>query len=290
MSGTRLLTRGAPGWPDRLEHLEQPPDRLWLRGTAEPGRLPAVAIVGSRRATAGGITVARDLARALAESGVVIVSGFAIGIDAAAHRGALDGGGVTVAVLGCGLDQDYPPGHGELRRRVAAAGVLVTENPEGTHPEGWLFPRRNRLIAALAQAVVVVEATERSGALSTARWAVDLGRDVLAVPGSIRSPQSRGANLLIRDGARPVLEPGDVLEAIGVAVEAPVRGRGRLPTAPADPDLRAVWSRLGSDPVHPDELAEACGLDAATLGARLGALEIGGAVVTERTGFVRRAG
>jgi len=170
-------------------------------------------VVGSRRAAPGALLTARDIALELAATGITVVSGMARGVDAAAHRGALLGGGATIAVLGCGIDLCYPPEHIELRDQIVATGCVLSEDGGMEPPIGWRFPRRNRLIAALAEAVVVVEATARSGALSTARWAADLGREVLAVPGSIRSASSVGTNLLIRDGVRPFLDIADLFEA-----------------------------------------------------------------------------
>ncbi len=195
-------------------------------------RSPAVAIVGSRRATFTGTDIARSIAGELGAAGIQVVSGMALGIDAAAHDGAIDGGGSTVAVLGCGIDICYPPRHAELRARIVGGGAVVTEEEAGTPPFKSNFPKRNRIIAALADAVVVVEATERSGALSTARWAADLGREVLAVPGSIRSRQSSGTNLLIRDGARPFLGIDDLFDAVPALRAA---AGDRLPDARPEP-------------------------------------------------------
>ena len=200
-------------WPKRLDHLELPPRGFWQLGSIGPAA-PCVAIVGSRRATFSGVEIAASIARELGAAGVQVVSGMALGIDAAAHDGALQAGGSTVAVLGCGIDICYPPRHVELRERICSCGSVITEEPAGMPPFKRNFPKRNRIIAALAHAVVVVEATERSGALSTARWAADLGREVLAVPGSIRSRQSSGTNLLIRDGARPFLRIDDLFDAV----------------------------------------------------------------------------
>lgn len=287
----RRVTRGADGWPERFEHLQPPPGRIWTRGAVLP-RQPAVAVVGSRLATAAGIDIARSIGCDLAAAGVQVVSGMARGIDAAAHRGALEGGGSTVAVLGCGIDVCYPAEHGSLRQAIEARGCTLTEEAPGTPPLQWQFPKRNRLIAALAEAVVVVEATPRSGALSTARWAVDLGRDVLAVPGSIRSPQSEGTNLLIRDGARPYLGPADLFEAApALGVTSAVAGRAEQPRgAPGRlaPELAEILTRMGTTPVFPDELGAALGLPAAVIAARLGSLEVAGAILSLPGGRVAR--
>jgi len=287
-TGRRVL-RGEPGWPATLEHLAEPPAELWVRGLLWPPSEPAVAVVGSRAATLGGLEVARELGRDLAATGVLVVSGLARGIDAAAHRGALEGGGATLAVLGCGVDVCYPPGHERLRDAVCARGAVLSEDPPGTEPMAWHFPRRNRIIAALSAAVVVVEAGERSGALSTARHAADLGRDVFAVPGSVRSPQSRGTNRLIRDGAAPLLEVDDL--AAAVPEIASVRGRrraGRAAAPPEDPGLRSLLELIGPDPVHPDGLAAATGAGAAELAVRLCALELGGWIRSLPGGRVSR--
>ncbi len=213
MTQPRWIDPDSADWPARLTHLESPPEGLWRLGTVGV-TTPSVAIVGSRRATFAGVEIAASIARELGSAGIQVISGMALGIDAAAHTGALDAGGSTIAVLGCGIDVCYPPRHTDLRARIIGSGSLISEEPAGTPPFKYNFPKRNRIIAALAQAVVVVEATERSGALSTARWAADLGREVLAVPGSIRSRQSSGTNLLIRDGVRPFLGIADLLEAV----------------------------------------------------------------------------
>jgi DNA processing protein len=256
-----------------------------------PLPVAAVAVVGARAATLCGMEVARDLGRDLAAAGVVVISGLARGIDAAAHSGALEAGGPTLAVMGCGVDVCYPPGHERLLEAVCDAGAVISEDPPGTEPLGWRFPRRNRLIAALALAVVVVEAGERSGALSTARHAADLGREVLAVPGSVRNPQSRGTNRLIRDGAVPLLELEDLAGAVPeLGLQASRRRRRGRPALPDDPDLRDLLRLIGDDPLHPDQLAGATGARASEVAVRLCALELGGWVRTLPGGRVTRAG
>jgi DNA processing protein len=301
----RLLRRGEPGWPVALEHLDLPPAALWLRGPYRLDR-PAVAVVGPRNPTMAAVEVARRLAGDLAAAGIAVISGLALGVDGSAHEGALDAGGLTVAVLGCGIDIGYPQRHTHLRRRIAASGLLLTEEPPGTFPAPWRFPRRNRIIAALATAVVVVEASDRSGALSTARHAADLGRDVLAVPGSPLSDRSSGTNRLIRDGATPVVETAD-LQAVDALRDALARtaGRARLalphavfasnrrtaakaPAAALAPEQRAVLARIGADPIHPDRLAAALRLDPAELSRHLADLELAGQVRTLPGGLVAR--
>jgi DNA processing protein len=221
--------------PPRLGAIHDPPAVLHLRGAGSPDLLarPAVAIVGARACSPYGAQVARMLGRELAAAGVVVVSGLARGIDGEAHRGALDGGGHTVAVLGCGIDRDYPAAHATLAAAIAERSLLVSEYEPGVEPAPWRFPARNRIIAGLAAVTVVVEAAERSGALITARVARDLGRDVAAVPGRITSPLAAGTNALLRDGAHVVDGPQavlDVLFGVGARRAEPVRdGRDLAP-------------------------------------------------------------
>jgi DNA processing protein len=289
------LERSAPGWPERLEHLGEPPEGLWLRGCMPARDTPCVAVVGARRATPGAMLTARDIGVELANAGVTVISGMARGVDAAAHRGALDAGGLTIAVLGCGIELCYPSEHRQLRDRIAAQGCVISEDGGTAAPLAWRFPRRNRLIAALAEAVVVVEATARSGALSTARWAADLGRDVLAVPGSIRSASSVGTNLLIRDGVRPFLAVADLFEAVprlrravcaATLVQAELDTGGRA--LDTDPLLSRVLDGLGADPVHPDDLATALGVEMPALAAAITTLQLRGAITDVCGGRVAR--
>lgn len=211
--GWRWLVPGDGRYPETLQHTADPPLGLFVRG--ELARAPVVAVVGSRRATAYGRQVARTLGEELAGAGVVVASGMARGVDAAAHEGALAAGGPTWAVWGAGPDQIYPPEHRDLAAAICSGGALLTEYLPGTGPRKHHFPERNRVLAGLASAVVVVEAAARSGALITARLAVDEGREVLAVPGSILSEVSVGPNTLLQLGARPLLTPRDVFDAIG---------------------------------------------------------------------------
>jgi DNA processing protein len=253
-------------------------------------------VVGSRRAAPGALLTARDIALDLVAANVTVISGMARGVDAAAHRGALLGNGTTVAVLGCGIELCYPPEHVELRDRIAAGGCVLSEDGGLEPPASWRFPKRNRLIAALAEAVVVVEATARSGALSTARWAADLGREVLAVPGSIRSAGSVGTNMLIRDGVRPYLGIADLFEvapqlrralASGTALDHERESDDRDACA-GEPVLSLVLGQLGADPVHPDDLAAALGLGMAALATALTTLQLRGAITDVCGGRVAR--
>ncbi len=281
----RVVPMTSPRYPARLLELSDPPPVLFLRGRSELLLPPAVAIVGSRRATAYGRRVAARLAAALAREGVVVVSGLALGVDGEAHRGALDAGGPTVAVLGTGADAAHPPAHAGIFRRIAQEGLLVSEFPPGTPALAHHFPRRNRIMAALARVVVVVEAAARSGALITARHALDLGRDVLAVPGPIDADTSAGTNALLRDGAQPMLGPDDVLRALGI------EAAGRAPVAPPrGTDLATLWDALGAAPLGVDELSGRTGFSAPRALAALSQLEVEGwAVQTAGARFARRA-
>jgi DNA processing protein len=278
--------RGDPAYPPLLAQLHDPPGRLWLRGgPADVLARPAVAVVGARSCSAYGAHVARTLARELAAAGLVVVSGLARGIDGEAHRGALDAGGATVAVLGCGIDRDYPARHAELARRlVEAGGLIVSEYEAGVEPAPWRFPARNRIISGLALATVVVEARERSGALITADFALELGREVFAVPGEITSSLAAGTNRLIRQGAAPLLELDDVLDAIGVTAPsiaaAPAVGLGEA--------ARRVLELVAAEPRAPDQLVRSTGLDAATIAGALVELELAGAAL-ESDGLYRSA-
>ena len=215
---SRWIPAGSVAFPNRLRGLQPPFPGLWVRTRLEDGdlagriwNLPAVAVVGARAASAAGLEIARQLGWDLARAGVAVVSGLARGIDAAGHEGALLAGGWTVAVLGCGIDGCYPPEHGPLAARIAAHGVVVSEWPGRLAPKAGLFPRRNRLISGLSDIVVVVEGGARSGARHTVRFALDDGREVMAVPRDPILPGSRTPNRLLRDGAPPVLDAGDVL-------------------------------------------------------------------------------
>jgi DNA processing protein len=241
-----------------------------------------VAIVGARSCSPYGAQVARELAQSLAAAGLVVVSGLARGVDAEAHRGALAAGGLTVAVLGCGIDRDYPRAHAELARRIVESGVVVSEYPPGVEPSPWRFPARNRIIAGLAQATVVVEARERSGALITADFALELGREVFATPGEITSALSAGTNDLLRQGATPLLSAADVLTALGVEPTPEVLPAG------LSPECLAVLERLSDGARTQDELARATEIDPAGLAAVLTELELVG-LIAAADGVYRRA-
>ena len=226
--GIARFQRGAKRFPSLLESIGDPPSQIWVRG--EVGETPGVAIVGTRKATSYGLDMAMAMGRAVARAGWVVVSGLARGVDGAAHRGCLDGGGRGVAVLGSGLDVWYPPEHRQLGEElVANGGAIISEYPPGSRPEPWHFPARNRLIVALSSVVVVTEAAARGGALITARLAAEQGREVFAVPGDVTRSTSKGTNLLIRDGAVPVLGADDLLEAISLVMGPAPRSSNGLP-------------------------------------------------------------
>ena len=265
--GVRVVGSDEPEYPEWLARIYDPPPVLYVRGALVPGEGErSVAIVGSRAATPQGLAFARALGRDLAQSGVTVVSGLARGIDAAAHRGALEAGGRTVAVLGSGLERVYPAENQSLATAIAArGGAVVSEFPLDAEPHKGNFPRRNRVIAGWGRGVVVVEAGERSGALITARVALDEGRDVLAVPGHPTWAVSAGTNALLRDGAAMVRHAGDVLEALGL--------EGCTTAEPeTEDDVLAVMRR--DAPSSVEEIASRCGRELPELLARLGELEL----------------
>jgi DNA processing protein len=271
-AGNRLLTLADGEYPRRLLEIPDPPPLLYATGDPSLLARQALAIVGSRNATAQGAANAEAFARELSDSGFVIVSGLALGIDAAAHRGGLSGAASSVAVVGTGLDIVYPARNRALARELAAGGLLLSEFALGTPPLAANFPRRNRLISGLARGVLVVEAALQSGSLITARCALEQGREVFAVPGSIHSPLSKGCHLLIKQGAKLAETARDILEELGAV--APLQSRG-LPQAREDSVLLAA---LGYDPVDLDTLCARSGLTAEDASAMLLTLELEGVV------------
>jgi DNA processing protein len=269
--GVCWLPRTAPGFPRALAAIFDAPAGLFVRGDppVELLEAPAVAVVGARACSPYGAHVARLLGRELARAGLVVVSGLARGIDGEAHRGALESGGPTVAVLGCGIDRDYPAAHADLARRIAASGLIVSEYAPGVEPAPWRFPARNRVIAGLAQTTVVVEARERSGALITAELALEEGREVFVVPGEITSALSAGTNALLRHGAAVLTAPADVLESFGLSP-------AEAPQPSVSVAAERVLARLRDGAAGADELARALDLEAGTLAAALAELELAG--------------
>ena len=283
-SGFRFVGRSDVRFPGLLRSIHDPPPGLFLRGSADAELLgrPAVAVVGARSCSGYGATVARALGRDLAAAGLVVVSGLARGIDGEAHRGALEADGVTVGVLGCGIDRDYPAVHGELAQRIAETGLVVSEYAPGVDPAPWRFPARNRLIAGLAAATVVVEARERSGALITADLALEEGREVFTVPGEITSSLSAGTNALLKLGATPLTCAEDVLATLGVE-PAPARASA------VSGDAAVLLALVREAPSGADELVRRSGLAADAVAAALVRLELEGLVVVA-DGRYRSAG
>jgi DNA processing protein len=268
----RFVARSDGRFPAKLRSIHDPPVGLFVRGGGSLDLLdrPSVAVVGARACSQYGAEVALMLGRELARAGVLVVSGLARGIDGAAHRGALDAG-QTVAVLGCGIDRDYPRAHGALASRIAIGGLIVSEYAPGVEPAPWRFPARNRLVAGLADATIVVEARTRSGALITADLALEEGREVLAVPGEITSHLSAGTNELLRLGATPVTSAADVLAVLGV--EPPERQTRTLP-ASASAECRSTAAVVADAPTTFDELVRRTGLDPPVVSAALVELEL----------------
>ena len=281
--GGRIVAWGDPEYPPLLQQVEDAPVVLSVLG--DPGCLSArsVAVVGSRNASANGQRMAETLARDLALANLVVVSGMARGIDAAAHEGALREGR-TVACVAGGLDQPYPPEHAKLQERIAQGGAVVTEAPLGTAPQARHFPRRNRIIAALSLGVVVVEAALRSGSLTTARMALDYDRDLFAMPGSPLDPRCRGANDLIRQGARLTETADDVLEGLraphSFALREPASAWGATPAEAPDEQwaVRVLPNLMSPSPTSVDDLIRRCQLPAAAVNAALLDLELAGRV------------
>ncbi len=274
--GIQVLTWNDEAYPARLKEIDQPPPVLYLRGEYLPDDLFAVAIVGTRKATPYGRQATEEIAAFLAANGITVVSGLARGVDALAHQTALKHNGRTLAVLGTGVDKIYPPEHKALAEQIIARGALVSDYPPGTPPEASNFPPRNRIISGLSLAVTVVEAGETSGALITAEFAAEQGREVFAVPGGIYAPQSKGANKLIQNGALPLLGVEDLMQALDI------RRMGEQKTArkllPADETEARLLSALGGEPTHIDEISARVQLPAAQVSATLALMELKGMV------------
>lgn len=290
--GRAIVVFADPAYPARLREIATPPPVLFVTGDAALLATDQIAIVGARRATRQGRDFARGLAADLAAAGLCITSGLALGIDGAAHRGALDGGGATLAVLGCGADRVYPRRHAELSRSILGRGALVSEFPLGSPPFARHFPMRNRVIAGLSLGTVVVEAAARSGSISTARHALEQGREVFAVPGSVNNPLARGCHALIRDGAKLTEDVGDVLEELPGMVAAPcetARSAGReRAREEADPRASAVLQACEWEPFTIDEIVLRTGLTPQIVSSMLMALELAGRVAAQAAGVYIR--
>ena len=275
-AGIQVLTWDDQAYPERLRGINQSPFVFYLKGSLVEEDVWSVAVVGTRRFSAYGRQVTETITRILAEQGITIVSGLARGIDGIAHQAALEVGGRTLAVLGSGLDRIYPPEHRGLAERICAQGGLISDYPPGTPPDGSNFPPRNRIISGLSKAVLVIEAGVKSGALITADYAAEQGRDVFAVPGKITAPLSRGANKLIKLGAHPLLEAQDVLDFLNMKLIA--RQQVVRRTLPGDPKEAVLYSAVGDEPLHVDELSNLTKLPIEEVTATLAVMELKGMV------------
>lgn len=272
----KVLTWEDADYPRRLKEINQAPPVLFINGSINVEDDWAVAVVGTRRVTPYGRQIAVEIARFLAVNGVTVVSGLARGVDAIAHQSALQAGGRTIAVLGNGVDIIYPPEHAKLAKEIIAQGALVSDYPIGTPPDGVNFPPRNRIISGLSLATVVVEAGERSGALITAEFAVEQGREVFAVPGSILTPQSEGTNKLIEQGARPLLKMEEIIEVLKLE-QIPEKQIARK-NHPVNPSEKRLLDFLSHEPLHVDELSNLAGLPISEVSATLTMMELKGLV------------
>ena len=271
-----VLTWDDPEYPRRLKEIDQSPPVLYLRGELSHDDLWAVAIVGTRRCTAYGRQVTSELVTALATNGITIVSGLARGIDGVAHKAALQAGGRTLAVLGSGVDRIYPPEHRRLAEEIMQRGAILSDYPPGTPPEGVNFPPRNRIISGLSQGVVVIEAGLRSGALITAAFAAEQGREVFSVPNNIFAPQSKGANLLIQEGAQILISPQELLETLNVADLGSQRSVRTI--LPGNATEAQLYELLGREPLHIDEIRNRSNLPIEQVSATLTVMELKGMV------------
>lgn len=276
------IPSSSPDFPESLKELARPVEQLWTLGDQSLLQLPLVAIVGTRRATSYGERITRAVAGALARAGACVVSGMALGIDATAHRAALDADGKTIAVLGNGADVAYPKSHSRLHDEIIARGLVISEMPPGAQSHRASFILRNRIIAAISKIVIVVEAPYESGALSTVKSAMELGRDIGVVLGNIDSPQSAGSNKLVRDGAYPITDVDDALVFAGFAP------RGAPSSQPTDPLQLRVWTALGDGDASLDELCARTALPVAECMIAVSGLELRGSVECALTGEIRR--
>lgn len=274
--GIKILTWGDEAYPARLKEIDQPPPVMYIRGEYLPDDLFAVAIVGTRKVTPYGRQVTEEIASFLAANGMTVISGLARGVDAIAHRTALKAGGRTIGILGSGVDKIYPPEHRGLAEQMIARGAIISDYAVGTPPDASNFPPRNRIISGLSLAVVVIEAAETSGALITAEFAAEQGREIFAVPGSILAPQSKGTNRLIQKGAQPLLTPDDLMQALDLTRIGAQKSARKL--LPADETEARVLNVLGSEPLHVDEIRNQADLPIEKISATLAMMELKGMV------------
>jgi DNA processing protein len=276
----QILTWDDELYPRRLKEIDQPPPVLYMRGALKPEDFWSVAVVGTRRVSAYGRQVADELAMFLANNGVTVISGLARGVDAIAHQAALKAGGRTIAVLGCGVDRIYPPENAQLAQKMFASGAILSDYAPGTPPDASNFPPRNRIISGLSMATVVVEAGQTSGALITAQFAIDQGRDVFAVPGNILAPQSKGTNRLISEGAHPMLSVQDLLDVLDLRRVTEQRQVQKI--LPGNEIEKKLLSVLTQEPLHMDDIRNLTGLPIERVSATL--------VMMELKGLVRQVG
>jgi DNA processing protein len=274
--GIKILTWDDEAYPQRLKEIDQPPPVLYIRGEYLPDDLYAVAIVGTRRVTAYGRQITEELSSFLAANGITVVSGLARGVDAIAHQTVLKAGGRTIGVLGSGVDKIYPPEHRVLAEKMIEQGAIISDYAPGTPPDASNFPPRNRIISGLSLAVVVIEAGETSGALITAEFAAEQGREVFAVPGSILAPQSKGTNKLIQNGALPLLSVHDLMQPLNLTRMGDQKAARR--TIPADETESRLMNVLGEQPLHVDEIRNQTELPIEKVSATLSLMELKGMV------------
>lgn len=274
--GIKVLTWDDEEYPTRLKEIDQPPPVLYIRGEYLPDDLFAVAVVGTRKVTPYGRQVTEEIALFLAANGMTVISGLARGVDAIAHQAALKAGGRTMGILGSGVDKIYPPEHRKLAEQMMERGAIISDYAVGTPPDASNFPPRNRIISGLSLAVVVVEAAETSGALITAEFAAEQGREVFAVPGSILAPQSKGTNRLIQKGAQPLLTPADLMQALDLTRIGAQKSARKI--LPADEIEARVFNVLGSEPLHVDEIRSMADLPIEKISATLALMELKGMV------------
>ncbi|MCJ7717636.1 MAG: DNA-processing protein DprA [Anaerolineales bacterium] len=274
--GINILTWDDPEYPDRLRQITQSPFVIYIKGDIDIDDIWAAAIIGTRRYSAYGQQVTENLAHTLAQNGITIISGLARGIDGIAHRTALAAGGRTIAVLGSGLDILYPPEHRGLANEISKQGALISDYPLGTPPDGSNFPPRNRIISGLSKCIIVIEAGERSGALITATYAAEQGKEVFSVPGKITAPMSKGTNLLIKQGAHPLLDPQDVLDLLNMTLVAEQRVVRK--TLPGDPKEAILYQAIGDEPLHVDEISSLVDMPIEEVTSTLALMELKGMV------------
>ena len=274
--GIKILTWQDEQYPSRLKEIDQPPPVLYIRGEYLPNDLFAVAIVGTRRVTPYGRQVTEEISSFLAANGITVVSGLARGVDAVAHQTALKSGGRTIGILGSGVDKIYPPEHQKMAEQMMERGAIISDYAPGTPPDASNFPPRNRIISGLSLAVVVVEAGETSGALITAAFAAEQGREIFSVPGSILAPQSKGTNKLIQSGAQPLLSASDLMQALDITRIGEHKSARKI--LPADETESRLLNVLGGEPLHVDEIRNQTDLPIEKVSATLALMELKGMV------------